>query len=395
MTDPTQQHSHRLGRGYAVWIAVLLLLMVAVVAVYVVNNRPAGVTSATPTPTPQMPDPNGWDDFVRAAEIVDKAKHPGPHSANRPMESWTIPEYEAFIADNAAALQALREGLSKSYLHPPVSDVAADFAVYAGFRETARTLAGEARYYEVIGQPGRAMDSALDCIEYGVILPRGGPLICALVGVAIETIGRVRVDVLLPKQTTQNLERIAARLERIREKRVAFADILRSEAALSETMLRAATGAKKGPWSFLSPGEAMIRGQRSYFERVAAEQTGVYTGKSRVSPPKVIDLAGMVERAHVVVARSEATLTLIQVEVALRRYNAAHGRYPARLGELKPDYLAEVPVDPFGGKELGYRVLNGGSEFVFYSIGPNLRDDRGKAFKWSGESTPGDLLLRQ
>ena len=159
-------------------------------------------------------------------------------------------------------------------------------------------------------------------------------------------------------------------------------------------MIREEAGTRKWPWSFLSPQEAMIRGQRSYLERVAAEQTGHYTGKSRVSPPKVMpDLAGMVERA--VFARSESKLALVQVEVALRRYEAEHGRYPARLGELKPDYLAEVPADPFGGKELGYRVLKGGTEFVLYSIGPNLRDDRGKAFDWSGETTPGDIVLQR
>ena len=140
MTDPTQQQPHTRGRGCLIWIAVPAVVLLVLLAGLLINNRPPNVK----IPTPKMPNPNGWDDFVRAAEISSRVQHYGPYSQTRPIESWTIPEYEAFVADNAPALHALREGLSRQYLHPPIADTSLLLDHCAKFRELARTLAGEA-----------------------------------------------------------------------------------------------------------------------------------------------------------------------------------------------------------------------------------------------------------
>ena len=56
-----------------------------------------------------------------------------------------------------------------------------------------------------------------------------------------------------------------------------------------------------------------------------------------------------------------------------------------------PDYLPEVPKDPFSGKELVYRVTPTG--YLLYSVGVDGKDDGGKSCGPTGLEEPGDILL--
>ena len=75
-------------------------------------------------------------------------------------------------------------------------------------------------------------------------------------------------------------------------------------------------------------------------------------------------------RPHLLVTR-----TMLAIEL----YRAAEGGYPETLQALVPRYLAEVPIDPFGGPDsvLGYRVLGDdhtlpvGTGYALWTIGPN------------------------
>lgn len=76
-----------------------------------------------------------------------------------------------------------------------------------------------------------------------------------------------------------------------------------------------------------------------------------------------------------VLLRSHERLTVVQVGLAMERYRAAKGGYPAALSDLVPDFIKEVPPDVFTGKPLLYRTEPGGA--VIYSVGKNLKDDGG------------------
>lgn len=64
--------------------------------------------------------------------------------------------------------------------------------------------------------------------------------------------------------------------------------------------------------------------------------------------------------------------------VALRRHRLDHGTWPARLDELVPTYLREVPRDPFDGKPVRYDVRDGVP--TAWLVGPDLADDGLPAF---------------
>jgi hypothetical protein len=73
--------------------------------------------------------------------------------------------------------------------------------------------------------------------------------------------------------------------------------------------------------------------------------------------------------------KQQSKITIAQVGLALERYRAAKGGYPAALADLAPDFIKEVPLDPFTGKPLLYRSEPGGA--TIYSVGPDINDDGG------------------
>ncbi|HEX5271372.1 MAG TPA: hypothetical protein VFW33_12825 [Gemmataceae bacterium] len=77
----------------------------------------------------------------------------------------------------------------------------------------------------------------------------------------------------------------------------------------------------------------------------------------------------------------------LHLAFALAAYRGDHGRYPAKLDELAPKYLAAVPDDLFSGKPLVYRPE--GKGYLLYSVGVNGRDDGGR---WKDDDPPGDDL---
>lgn len=73
--------------------------------------------------------------------------------------------------------------------------------------------------------------------------------------------------------------------------------------------------------------------------------------------------------------RAQATMRTLRASLAVLRYERAEGRLPDQLEVLVPDYLDAVPLDPFTGEPLKYRVLDDG--FVIYSVNDNLVDSGG------------------
>jgi hypothetical protein len=83
--------------------------------------------------------------------------------------------------------------------------------------------------------------------------------------------------------------------------------------------------------------------------------------------------------------RAEQVRRDLHVAFALAAYRADRGRYPAKLAELAPKYLAAVPGDLFSGKPLVYRPSEEG--YLLYSVGVNGKDEGGR---WYDDDPPGD-----
>jgi hypothetical protein len=73
--------------------------------------------------------------------------------------------------------------------------------------------------------------------------------------------------------------------------------------------------------------------------------------------------------------REYANLRCLAALVAAERFRRAKGRWPDTLEELRPDFLAEIPPDPYDGKPLRYKRLADG--VLVYTVGPDGTDDGG------------------
>ncbi len=75
-------------------------------------------------------------------------------------------------------------------------------------------------------------------------------------------------------------------------------------------------------------------------------------------------------------ARNEAQNRSVVALIAIERYRRKHDELPENLEQLVPEFLDEVPVDPFDGQPLRYIIRDG--KPILYSVGMDQFDDGGQ-----------------
>lgn len=85
-----------------------------------------------------------------------------------------------------------------------------------------------------------------------------------------------------------------------------------------------------------------------------------------------------VRRVGPKVMRMEAARVLVITAIALKRFAVRHGRFPAELSELTPEFLAELPIDPIDGRPMRYQPETP-DRYKLYSIGEDGVDNGGDA----------------
>jgi hypothetical protein len=79
---------------------------------------------------------------------------------------------------------------------------------------------------------------------------------------------------------------------------------------------------------------------------------------------------------------ADAKRRLTNVGIAVAAYKHFRGEYPQQLVHLEPDFMAEIPLDPFGGASMKLRVVDRG--ILVYSVGPDGHDDLGQPYSFTG-----------
>ena len=103
----------------------------------------------------------------------------------------------------------------------------------------------------------------------------------------------------------------------------------------------------------------------------------------------ILNLEGLVDRK----TRMDAVVYVARVGLGLKLFKQKNGAYPDTLDKLAPEFLENIPVDPFTGKALMYRKAAAG--FILYSLGPNQQDDNGMppTPKWD-DKVPYDIVWK-
>ncbi|MEX0939543.1 MAG: hypothetical protein WDZ59_16890 [Pirellulales bacterium] len=115
----------------------------------------------------------------------------------------------------------------------------------------------------------------------------------------------------------------------------------------------------------------------------AANQTNIALWLQPISA-----VQSMTQAAAIITAKVRAA----DAAIAVVLYYQKHGQLPERLDELVPEFLPEVPADPFHDAPLNYRVENG--EVVIYSVGLDRVDDGGRDVSTDDASRSGDFGFR-
>ena len=81
------------------------------------------------------------------------------------------------------------------------------------------------------------------------------------------------------------------------------------------------------------------------------------------------------ERVIQIDLRVAAGVDCARVALGIERYRLAKGSLPKVLDDLVPQYIDKVPIDPFDGKPLRYKLTEPG--YIVYSIGADGTDEGG------------------
>jgi hypothetical protein len=259
----------------------------------------------------------------------------------------------------------------------------------------------EGQLAEREGRLDAAARSYLDCLRFGGEIQRGGLLIHGLVGVAIQSMARGKLEDLADRLPAPTAARAAREMAACESDAVPYAAILAGEgdAGLRSIyeILRAPGGwarfvaasrtTPRGPREWLedlefslTPKTTMIRNYQEYMDAQVANARRPYYAPAPVPAEPKDPLNRVIlpvfSGARFVFALRDARSRIVQTRLACRVYLLERGSPPPDLKALVPRYLPSVPPDPFSPNPLVYRGTGG--RIVVYSRGPDGDDDGGK-----------------
>ncbi len=314
-------------------------------------------TAGKPVTLPPLPNPNGYDDFIKAGTLLGDGD--GNASA---MEADAL---RTFISTNQESLRLFRLGLSRKCQVPIqaawISEVAATnddtyLIELASMKRLAQLLNAEGRLAEMEHRPAEAALTYIELMRFGNEISRGGFLIHRLVGIACEAIGYAALAKVVPQLNCEQSRPLLVELERVDKQAVTWNGAMQAEKVFVRHELQQSFNPIvhiMGWWQY-----------RQAIKKVGAKQN--FT----------------IARRH-----------LLTTELALRCYQAEQGQPPERLDQLVPKYLQCVLTDPFSEQSLIYRPQ--GTNWLLYSVGPDKVDEGGKRTGKivSGSGVTGDLFF--
>ncbi len=127
---------------------------------------------------------------------------------------------------------------------------------------------------------------------------------------------------------------------------------------------------KYSPWRDFSPLKAGLEGKRGSLLNFLLYP--ILGGNDPNAFPKLIN------RRIVMI---DVYNRLMDVALAASAYREAKGFYPESVDDLVPAFLETIPIDPYDGKTLKMKKVQGGLDF--YSVGPD-QEDLKEVSRWLG-----------
>lgn len=288
------------------------LIVIVVLAIPVLIFVGSAFHNAFTVPSAEpMPNPNGYDDLVKAGQMLP---------TNFPdYTTLSQDDLQKLVASDSNALQLARAGLQEQ------SRVSLDDTMGStnspdwlmGLKRVGLAFAAEGRLEELQGHNDEAAKSYLDLIHCANDSSGGGVVIDELTGLAMENMGTTALEKLLPKLDAKTCRATATALETLDAQRQTWDEVMQQEYDWSRRMHHGLAG----EWNrFL---------MRKSLNVIYNKTQQTFNRQLRSTRQLILDLAA-------------------------RAYQLDKGHAPAGAADLVPAYLKAVPIDPFTGTNLVY-----------------------------------------
>ena len=335
------------------------------------------------------------------------------------------PRVRDVVTWNAAALSKLHEAADKDYLSPAAPGEYTVPPWGAEHRSLARIATTAALMAHVDGDDQRALGLIDDAYALGINAPRGGSLVEWLAAVACVAIpSRASSFIMLDgKASAQALMAHATRARELRgrmyplskvltwewQTQKAMADRARQggpqegESVASGESVGAASSLRGAPPAVLGAVDAsdewvedcyarMIDALDRPFGDTSFDELMTHTEAS-VDPRRAAlaqNLVPVWAKARAKYQQSYAVLMADETITCLEAYRKEKGRYADGLDALVPEYMPELPVDPWTGKSMLYETTDDG--YLLYACGPDRKDDGGVCTE-TDRTTPDQVFV--
>ncbi len=328
----------RTRKGPKLWIAFAFVLLIlaggtVVILAFRVPARPA---------SPPLPDPNGYDDVLRAARSILRSD---VKFVEVEVTTANPSELRRVVEPNREALSVAREGLRKPFQVPfeyRMSAMSRSISEMSQLRAVARMFYAEGRLAEADGRTDEALSAYLDDVRLGHAIRRKTPMLLYLTGLAIESLGIAGIRNLRDDLDPSQLQRAIETIESLEGK--------------------------------AEPIDAVVSRELAYMDANVRDQGIVARTAMSLSGMIATEKAQAATQLRSAAMRHQTQRRLLLADLAIQRHIQEHGRPPDRLAELAPEVLSAVPKDPYTGRSLIYRKTDDG--YRLYSVGPDGRDDR-------------------
>jgi hypothetical protein len=286
----------------------------------------------TPIPHVKLPEPNGFDDFVAAARMINSSQAARLNGWN----NLTDAQLHALVAEHARVFDRVSEGLRKACWHP--------------YGYMPRTSNDEAALMPLISAMFARVTVAERMASTNEALAAGWDFLRLTMEADRGTGCTYSIPAQVQQHAIRSLWDCRTRLSARQCTQLAM-DLWKLETS-------------REPWKVKSQRQRIIDENVNWQWRLQAILAD-WSGTERNEWARQMQLLRMTE------------IRILIADLAIRAHRLETSSLPATLAELIPDYLPAVPDDPYGKDTITYLVS--GDEYALYSVGPDGEDDGGRA----------------
>lgn len=310
-----------------------------------------------PIPNQELPNPNGYNDFLAAAETLPPRVT--VYSNNFDPDTDSLDVVRKAIEEVQPAIDLVRAGLSKDIQKPLNYSSKLSLELHDACRKIGAGLEAKGKLAERQNDHAKAAEEYMTIMQFATRYFRESTIVDFLQA----SFGRGFRGLFLMRDNlaSEVRLRLISELAEIEQQVEPLEQLVERDNAL----------------------QIHVYGWRAHLRQVMEKIPGVENFMERTFPA--------IYRRHI------AILRLLRVELALRVWKSEYGDWPKSLESLVPSILPAVPIDPFSSDGQPLRYIKTESGLVPYSVGYNGIDDKGHPGEDDGagyrDPWTGDLRL--